>query len=84
MVERFLTTIHFQKHTSAANSFPCKCNDCSLKKIVNTDHQHGYIITGNLNILNDLSLNKLMGYGIKYQLRFKFEINTIVKQFTYD
>ena len=32
------------------------------------DGDHGHIITGNLNIVNDLKLRKLMGNGIKLKL----------------
>lgn len=72
----------FSKNSSKSSTFPCKCNEPSLKKFVNTDH--GHIITGNLNIVKDLSLKKIMGYGTKFRIPSKLNVKNIVTQFIYD
>ena len=48
------------------------------------DGDHGHIITGNLNIVNDLKLRKLMGYGTKFRLSSRLSVKQMMQQFTYD
>ena len=45
---------------------------------------HGHILTGNLKIINNLQLNKLMKNGMKYRLPSHTNANSILKQLTYD
>lgn len=61
----------------------CKFNEPSLKISVNIVYE--YIIIDNLNIVNDISLKKLMDYdGTKYRIFSKFWIKSIITQFSYD
>ena len=42
-----------------------------------------YILTGNLKIISNLQLNKLMKYGTNFRLPSHTNVNSIVKQLTH-
>ena len=50
----------FSKNSSSLSMFSCYYNDPHLKIFIDSDHAH--IITGNLKIINNLQLNKLIKY----------------------
>ena len=56
----------FSKSFSSDTNFRCECNDSAYKTFINGGH--GHIITGNLKIVSDLHLRKLMGYSTKFRL----------------
>ena len=56
----------FSKSSSSNTKYTWKWNDSAYKLFI--DGGHGHIITGNLNIVNDLRLRKLTdGYDTKFR-----------------
>ena len=47
----------FLKSSLSTANYACKCNDSAYKSFIHGDH--GHIITGNLNIVNDLNFRNL-------------------------
>lgn len=72
----------FAKNSHSSNLLPCKCNLPSLQPFI--DKNHGHIVTGNLNIVDDYLLRKFMCYGTKFRLPSKSTYKQIIAQFTYD
>lgn len=72
----------FTKTCTSSDSYPCPCTDPNLSKYVNQDH--GHIITGDLSIVKDTFLRKLMRYGTKFRVPSKLHPNHIITQFIDD
>ena len=58
----------------------CKWNDSAYKTFIDGDRDR--IITGNLNIVSDLHLRKLVSYGTNLDCHLSFK--QIMQQFTCD
>ena len=48
------------------------------------DPFYGYIVTGNLNLVDDGNLRNFMNLGSKYRLDFNYNPNKILKYFEED
>ena len=75
--------ISFSKNSfSACYTYACHCNDLNYKPFI--DNDDGLIITGNLKIINNPHLQKLMKFGTKFRLPSHNKVTSVVKQLTYN
>ena len=62
--------------------FTCKCNDSAYKFLI--DGEYGHKIAGNLNIVSNLNLRKIVDYGTKFRQPSCLPVKQIMQYFTCD
>lgn len=72
----------FAKFCSDDDSNPCLCNEERFKDYVN--QEHGHIITGDLNIVENKKLRNFMILGTKFRLPSNYNSESIILKFIYD
>ena len=65
--KKFVQSIEVDKFIQDNSILPCECH---LSPYLN--HQHGHVITGDLNIVTDKNLRNLLSKGPKYREPFPF------------
>ena len=58
------------------NNYPCTCNANRFKDAV-----HNHVVTGSLDIIDDIEIKSIFGYGSKFRLIPNLDVNKILEDF---